>query len=92
MNIILCGKSGSGKDFARNYIIETYGFTPIISHTSRPIREGEINGKDYHFISDQEFIEKALHNYFLKKIPVRQTILQATDIKDFLLFQKVWNF
>lgn len=34
-------------------------------------------------------IPKALHNYFLKKIPVRQTILQSTEIKDFLLFQKV---
>ena len=32
-------------------------------------------------------IPKALHNYFLKKIPVRQTILQSTEIKDFLLFR-----
>lgn len=34
-------------------------------------------------------IPKALHNYFLKNIPIRNTILNSTDIKDFLLSQRV---
>jgi len=30
-------------------------FTAAVPHTSRPRREGEINGIDYHFISRQCF-------------------------------------
>ena len=66
MNIILCGKSGSGKDWARNYIIENYGFTPIISHTTRPIRENEIQGKDYYFVSKTIFLDMLENDGFVE--------------------------
>ena len=66
MNIILCGKSGSGKDWARNYIIENYGFTPIISHTTRPIRENEKHGKDYYFISKTIFLDMLENDKFVE--------------------------
>jgi guanylate kinase len=48
--IILVGKAASGKDFARKKLQER-GYTYAVSYTTRPPRPGEVNGKDYIFIS-----------------------------------------
>jgi len=48
--LIIVGKGGSGKDHLRK-MLEDRGFRYCISHTTRPIREGEENGKDYWFIN-----------------------------------------
>ena len=66
MILIFIGKSGSGKDFARDYLITEKGFQSIISHTTRPIREGEIDGKDYWFITEDRFIEADYNNEFIE--------------------------
>ena len=66
MKIIICGMSSSGKDFARDYLINKYKLNPIISHTSRPIRVGEIEGKEYYFISYNEFLEMDYMNEFVE--------------------------
>mgnify|MGYP003306894355 CR=1 FL=1 len=59
---ILCimGKSGSGKDTIMGEILKLFpnDFAPVISFTSRPMREKEVNGISYHFISKSEFILK----------------------------------
>ena len=47
--LIIVGKGGSGKDHLRKMLVEK-GFKYCVSHTTRPIREGEENGKDYWFI------------------------------------------
>ena len=51
--IIIVGKGASGKDYLRKKF-ESRGFTFEPSYTTRPPREGEENGKDYFFISDEE--------------------------------------
>lgn len=51
--IILVARAASGKDFLRNKFIDR-GFIPSISMTTRPPRDGEINGKDYIFISRED--------------------------------------
>ena len=51
--IILVGKAASGKDNLRKRF-ESRGFKYAVSYTTRPPREGEIDGKDYIFISDDE--------------------------------------
>ena len=66
MKIILCGMSSSGKDFARDYLINKYKLNPIISHTSRPIRVGETEGKEYYFISYNKFLEMDYMNEFVE--------------------------
>ena len=56
--IALCGKSGAGKDslmMATFSHLEEY-LNPIISHTTRPKREKEIADKNYHFVSDDQFL------------------------------------
>jgi len=55
--IILVGSAGSGKDFLKKKFKER-GFDCDISYTTRPIREGEVDGIDYHFISEPEFVNK----------------------------------
>lgn len=56
--VIIAGKGGSGKDYLRKMLVDL-GFRYCVSHTTRPPREGEINGKDYYFIS----IDSAAHHY-----------------------------
>jgi guanylate kinase len=51
--LILVGKGGSGKDYARK-VLENIGFSYCVSHTTRPIRVDEIDGDDYHFIPANE--------------------------------------
>lgn len=58
MLIALVGASGSGKSFIEKEISQLSGFEKLISYTTREPRPGEINGVDYHFISNEEFMRK----------------------------------
>lgn len=52
----ICGKSSTGKDTIFKRILEdkNMGLKTIITYTTRPIREGENNGREYFFIDDNE--------------------------------------
>lgn len=66
--IALCGKSGAGKDslmMATFSHLEEY-LNPIISHTTRPKREKEIADKNYHFVSDDQFLTLIDENKMLE--------------------------
>ncbi|MCM1561775.1 MAG: guanylate kinase [Butyrivibrio sp.] len=56
MGKIYCimGKSSSGKDSIYQKIMESGipGLEPLIPYTTRPIREGEVEGKEYHFCTE----------------------------------------
>jgi guanylate kinase len=54
--IILVGKAASGKDFTRT-LLSNKGFKYAVSYTTRPAREGEVEGEDYFFKSEEEFID-----------------------------------
>lgn len=74
---MLMGKSSSGKDTIKNLLFKK--FTPeewdkfhlseVTMYTTRPIRTGEINGKDYWFV-DNSFLEEAKRND--KIVEIRQ--------------------
>ncbi len=55
--IILSGPSGVGKGTVRKYLIENFGlsFYYSISMTTRAPRAGEVDGKDYFFVTQEEF-------------------------------------
>lgn len=59
--IILVGKAGSGKDFMRKKL-ESRNFKYAVSYTTRPPREGEVHGRDYFFITEEE-AKKMIDNY-----------------------------
>tara|TARA_Y100000034_G_scaffold45935_1_gene56409 strand:- start:5744 stop:6394 length:651 start_codon:yes stop_codon:yes gene_type:complete len=54
MNFVLFGPSAGGKTTFKHELTDR-GCYPIISYTTREPRSGEIDGKDYHFISEQVF-------------------------------------
>lgn len=60
--IVIVGRGGSGKDFLRKKF-EERGFKYCVSYTSRPIREGEENGKDYRFTSVEYFRDNSVDFY-----------------------------
>lgn len=51
---VIIGKSSAGKSTFKDYLI-SIGYKSSISHTTRKPRLGEVNGVDYHFITDEEF-------------------------------------
>lgn len=51
--IILVGPGASGKDHMRK-LLESRGFRYAVSYTTRPPRPGEVEGKDYYFITQEE--------------------------------------
>lgn len=55
--IAIIGQAGSGKDSIYRRIVHQYKYHPVIGYTTRPIREGEVDGRDYHFVSVEEFDE-----------------------------------
>ena len=56
MMFVLSSPSGAGKTTLTKKIAENNSnFIISISHTTRKPRPNEINGKDYHFVSEQEF-------------------------------------
>ena len=65
--IVLLGKGGSGKDTVMNMIAKEYkNVQTIVSHTTRPMRKGEIEGKSYYFISDEKFCEMNKNKSFVE--------------------------
>lgn len=65
--LVLSGPSGAGKSSLIRKIeheIGDYYFS--ISTTTRPMREGEIEGVDYHFVTKEEFIKDIEEDEFLE--------------------------
>lgn len=58
MLIALVGASGSGKSTIERAIADKFGFKKVVSFTTRPKRECEVDGIDYHFITKEEFEAK----------------------------------
>ncbi len=58
INIVVLGGTGVGKDYLVNKVIERYNLNKVITSTTRPIREGEIDGVTYHFLTEEEFMNK----------------------------------
>lgn len=64
--IALMGESGSGKDTVlKETLIQYPELHKIITSTSRPRREKEIDGVNYFYYTDEEFIQKIQNNEML---------------------------
>lgn len=53
---LLCilGRTGSGKDFISRQISEITNIPMVISHTTRPKRDNEVNGREHWFITNEK--------------------------------------
>ena len=57
MIIVLIGRMASGKDTVINAINKELKIPILVSHTTRPMRPGETNHKEYHFVDNNYFLE-----------------------------------
>lgn len=66
--IVLSGPSGVGKATVRKALFEMddHNFTYSISMTTRKPREGEVDGVDYYFVSEEEFESRIKQGRFLE--------------------------
>lgn len=84
--VVLSGPAGVGKTTVAARLIEQQGYVRSVSATTRAPRTGEVNGKDYHFVTREEFqrlidqgelIEHAeVHGHFYgtPKQPLREAL------------------
>lgn len=78
--LALFGKSGSGKDTIQKFLVKERGMNGIISCTTRPKREHEKDGVDYHFLSEDSFINKIL-DYSMLEVTCFNNWFYGTSIE-----------
>jgi len=100
MMFVLSSPSGVGKTtLTKKIAINNSNFVISISHTTRKLRPNEINGKDYYFVSKDEFQSLIKKNSFFEnakifdnyygtlKEPVTKSLSKGKDV----LFDIDWQ-
>jgi guanylate kinase len=79
--IVICAPSGTGKSTLINRLKSDHPELEwSVSCTTRPIRAGEKNGKDYHFISKEEFEEQIKKDQFIEWAKVHSNYYGTSKI------------
>lgn len=60
----ICGPGASGKSTFLNTLCEKYGFRHLVNATTRKPRINEVNGKDYYFLSQTEYLNSKNNGEF----------------------------
>lgn len=64
--VLISGPSGCGKSTIIQQLISDERVEFSVSATTRPIRDGEVSGKDYHFLTTEEFRAKVEEGAFIE--------------------------
>ena len=99
MIVVLSSPSGAGKTTLVNKISLENNFQISVSHTTRPPRTDEINGKDYFFVNKEkfevlikkdEFLEyaKVFENYYGSS---KQAVIKNLDNGKNVIFDIDWQ-
>lgn len=64
--IVLAGASASGKTEVAKLLAKKYGITKIITTTTRDKRVGEVDKRDYFFVTKEEFERKIANDEFVE--------------------------
>lgn len=68
---IVSAPSGAGKTSLVKALLDAQPQVRVsVSHTTRAIRPGEVDGVNYHFVSREEFIQRLEHDEFLEHAEV----------------------
>lgn len=78
---VIMGKSCSGKDTVFKKIMESdeLNMKSVIGYTTRPIRQGEVDGEEY-FFKDRDFLEEAKE---------RGTLIES---RDYNTVHGIWSY
>lgn len=83
--IIISGTTCAGKDTVVKKLLEkNNNICKSTSYTSRPIRLGEENGKNYYFVTKEEFENKIKNDDFLEYAKVQYNEYYGTPKKEVL--------
>jgi guanylate kinase len=98
--LVLSSPSGAGKTtLSRKLLAEEAGLMLSVSATTRPRREGEVDGRDYHFVDAARFEAMARngellewaqvfgHRYGTPRKPVEEALAKGCDV----LFDIDWQ-
>lgn len=62
--LVITGATGTGKTTVQDYLVAHYPVTKVITHTTRPPRQGEVDGVDYYFETEASFPK----NHYLESV------------------------
>ncbi|TWH71478.1 guanylate kinase [Azomonas agilis] len=64
---IISAPSGAGKTSLVRALLDALPQVRVsVSHTTRPMRPGEVDGVNYHFVSREDFVQRLERNEFLE--------------------------
>jgi len=97
--VVLSSPSGAGKTTLVKKIAKENNFKISISHTTRKPRTNEVNGKDYFFVSEEEFKNLISKNEFLEHAKVfenrygslRISVIETLNKGDNVIFDIDWQ-
>lgn len=70
---IIIGEAGSGKDTILRMVASANpNLNEIVSCTTRPKREGEVEGVNYYYLTEKQFLQKIKDNQMLEHTSFRK--------------------
>ena len=84
--IVLSSPSGAGKTTLVKLLSQRNDYVTSISHTTRKPRSNEVNGKDYFFVNETEFMKMINQMNFLN---TQEYLIIFTVLQNQMLFQ-IW--
>ena len=100
MMFVLSSPSGAGKTTLTKKIAKNNSnFSISVSHTTRKPRPNEVNGKDYHFVSKEDFEKLAKENNFFEYAKIfnnlygtlKKPVLELLSLGKNVLFDIDWQ-
>ena len=94
--ITIIGPSGAGKDTVANMLSAILGYEVLCSYTTRPMREGEVDGKEHHFVNECNVSKSEMlaytrygnYEYWTKKKQVAGAAIYVIDEKGLM---ELWS-
>jgi guanylate kinase len=87
MLFIYTGPDGSGRKTLAKMVSTTFDMETVPSFTTRPPRPFETHGKDYHFVSEETFLQMQQQDEFLESVQIDGFYYGIREID----IQKIFN-
>jgi len=81
--LLIAGATAAGKGAVADFINQNSEYGHVITHTTRPSRADEENGKDYWFVSDEEMLELLRTNRMVEVKIIHNHATYGVSIKSY---------